>query len=621
MLIFSLRFCGNVWVRWSVIKHLLLFLAAFLGGAPHTWADDVFVHALSLHGIPHYRDGFTHFSYANPQAPKGGELKLASIGTFDTLNPFTLKGVAAEGAGQTFETLMTQSYDEPFSIYCWVCEGVSVASDRTSMTFQLRAEAKFSDGSPITADDVVTTFDKLKTEGHPFYRSYYRDVSRVEKLSPQRVRFTFANGDNAELPLIVGQLPVLSKKDLSARTFGDTTLSPLLGSGPYKISGMDVGRSLVLTRDATWWAKDLPINKGRYNFETIRYDYYRDATVALEALFAGRYDVRLENIAKNWATGYDAPQVKSGQIVKREFMNGNPSGMQGYVFNLRRPVFEDRAVREAIGLAFDFEWSNKNIAFGAYTRTNSYFENSDLGAIGLPTEAELALLEPFRAQLPPEVFTQEYMPPKTDGSGEPRENLRKAAQLLRDAGWLPEMGVLKKGDKFLAFEILVDSPSFERWTLPFIRNLQRLGIQTQLRVVDSAQYQARINDFDFDMTVTVFPQSLSPGNEQRDFWTSAKADVKGSRNLAGIKNPVVDALVDKLVAAKSRDELTVYTRALDRVLLWNYYVVPHWHVGVHRVAFWDKFGMPGVTPPYALGITDLWWAKDTSATQPAATAQ
>jgi len=563
---------------------------------------------LSMYGELKYGPGFTHFDYVNPAAPKGGNVKLAAIGTFDSLNPFILKGVPAAGISDTFETLMESSSDEAFSEYGLIAERVEVPADRSWVAFTLRPEARFHDGSPITADDVIWSFDTLKSKGHPFYRSYYSRVLRAEKVGPRQVRFSFGPGDNRELPLIVGQLPVLSKAYWSTHDFDKTTLDPPLGSGPYRVVAVEPGRSIVYQRVKNYWGAKLPVRTGRDNFDTIRYDYYRDTTVALEAFKAGQYDFREENIAKNWATGYSTPAVAAGLIRKEEIPNEVPTGMQAFVYNTRRPVFHDRRLREALGYAFDFEWTNKYLFYGAYTRTKSYFSNSELAAHGPPTPAELRILDPFRGQEPEAVFTTAYEPPKTDGSGEIRDNLIQAFRLLKAAGWtVKDMRLVNaRTGAPMQFEILLADPAFERVTLPFVRNLARLGIQARLRTVDTAQYQNRIDNFDFDMTVASWPESLSPGNEQIDNWTSARAAVPGSRNLAGIRDPVVDGLVDLVIAAPDRQSLIDRTRALDRVLLWGQYVIPQWHITSFRVAYWDKFSRPAIAPKYALGF-DTWW--------------
>jgi len=570
-------------------------------------------HGFAMHGDLKYGPGFAHFEYVNPRAPKGGEVRLAAIGTFDSLNPFILKGIPAAGLGEVFDTLTVGAADEPFSQYGLVAETIETPADRSWVAFTLRRGARFHDGSPITADDVVWTFETLKRKGHPFYRAYYRHVLRAEKAGERRVKFVFERGDNRELPLIVGQMPVLSRAYWAGRDFEKTTLEPPLGSGPYRVETVEPGRSITYRRVRDYWGAGLPVNVGRDNFDVIRYDYYRDTTVALEAFKAGHYDFRQENVAKHWATAYTGPAVSQGLIRREEIPHEVPTGMQGYVFNERRPLFRDRRVRWALAHAFDFEWTNKHLFYGAYTRTRSYFSNSELAARGLPSPEELRVLEPLRGLVPEEVFTREYVPPTTDGSGNIRENLRIALDLLRQAGWqVRGQRLVDAQGRPFEFEILGNDPSFERVHLPFVRNLERLGIVARVRTVDSAQYQTRLDTFDFDMTVAVWGQSLSPGNEQRDFWHSESADVPGSRNLAGIKDPAVDRLVELVIQAPDRPSLVARTRALDRVLLWGHHVIPHWHIRAWRVAYWDKFARPAVAPKYALGF-DTWWvdpAKD-----------
>jgi microcin C transport system substrate-binding protein len=573
------------------------------------------VHALAMHGEPKYKADYTHFEYTNPDAPKGGALKLSAIGTYDSLNPFIVKGTPAAGMlylGQSFvyDSLMEQSYDEPFSMYCLLCETVEMPKDKTWIVFNLRKEAKWADGQPVTADDVVWSFKTFFEKGSPFFKAYYGDVKDVVAESPTRVKFTLGNGKNAELPLIISQLAVLPKHFWEGKVFDETSLAIPLGSGPYKVGRVTAGHSIQYVRDPNYWGKDLPVNKGRFNFDTINYDYYRDADVALEAFFAGEYDVREENTAKLWATAYNAPPIKDGRITKQEIPHNRPAGIQGWLYNLRRPQFQDAKVREALAYAFDFEWSNKQVAFGTYKRSRSYFSNSPLGATGLPQGKELEILEPYRGKIPEEVFTAEYNPPKTDGSGNNRANLREATRLLEEAGYkLGQDGIRAKGGVKLQFEIIDSNPAFERWTLPFIQNLQRIGVKANFRTIDAAQYQNRMNDFDFDMTVLTIAQSDSPGNEQRDFWASDKADMKGSRNYIGIKNPAIDAIVEDLIKAQSEEDLTAYCHALDRVLQWNYYLIPHWHNDKWRLAWWNKLQRPeklsGLTP----AISDTWWKK------------
>jgi len=583
----------------------LLGLSSILATAPVVGTP---VQGIALHGQPKYGPDFQHFDYVNPNAPKGGEARFADIGSFDTFNPFNIKGQAAAGVGQLFESLLTGSADEPFSEYGLIAESVDVPEDRGSVTFALRSQTKFHDGSPITADDVLFSFETLKTKGRPHYRFYYANVAKAEKLGERQVKFTFAPGENRELPLIMGQMPVLSKKYWQDRDFNATTLEPPVGSGPYRIERFEPGRFIVYKRDENYWGKDLPVNRGRDNIDRLRYDYYRDVTVALEAFKAGAYDLRVENVAKQWATGYDFPALSKGWVKKETFSNQLPSGMQGFVFNLRRPLFQDARVRRALAYAFDFEWSNRNLFYSQYTRTRSYFDNSELAARGLPSPEELTVLEPLRAQLPPEVFTAAYEPPTASDGEQVRANLQKALQLLQEAGWTFQGRKLvntKTGEPF-RFELLLSEPTWERIALPFARNLERLGIEMNVRTVDSAQYENRERTFDFDMVVNVWGQSLSPGNEQREFWSSAAAEQPGSRNLAGLKNPAIDRLVDQVIAAPDRAGLVARVRALDRALQWNFLVIPHWHIPYARIAYWDKFGYPTATPLQGVQL-DAWW--------------
>ncbi len=567
-------------------------------------------HGIAMHGEPKYGPDFAHFDYVDPEAPKGGTVRLSAIGTFDTLNPYTLRGVSATGLGYLFETLMTSSLDEAFTEYGLIAQSVEVPEDRSWVAFTLRPEARFHDGRPITAEDVIWSFETLRAKGDPFYRAYYANVATAEAQGERKVKFTFEPGDNRELPLIMGQLPVLPKHYWEGREFEKTTLEPPVGSGPYRIESFEPGRSITYVRDPDHWGRDLPVMRGLHNFERIRYDYYRDSTVALEAFKAGTVDFRAENNSKLWASAYDVPQVRNGQIVLLTVPHEIPTGMQGFALNLRRPPFQDAKVRQALAYAFDFEWSNKNLFYGQYSRTDSYFSNSELAARGLPEGEELAILEQFRGRIPEEVFTTPFAPPATDGSGNNRENLRKAAQLLKEAGWSVREGRLvnAQGEPF-EFEILLSSADFERIAQPFARSLERLGIEARIRTVDPAQYQNRMETNDYDMTVEVFGQSLSPGNEQRDFWGSASADIPGGRNTLGIKDPVVDELVNLVIAAPSRESLVARTRALDRVLLSGHYVVPHWHIRSFRVAFWNMFGRPDRFPKYGFAF-DAWWVDE-----------
>nr|CAM76129.1 Bacterial extracellular solute-binding protein, family 5 [Magnetospirillum gryphiswaldense MSR-1] len=438
-------------------------------------------HGLAMHGTLKYPSDFTNFDYVNPNAPKGGELRLADQGPFDSLNPFITKGQTPDGAALPFDTLMDSAADEPFSEYGLIAETVETPPDRSWVIFTLRPQARWHDGQPITADDVIFSLETLRTKGAPHYRFYYAGVDKMEKLGARRVKFSFKPGDNRELPLILGQLPILPKHYWQGKTFDETTLVPPLGSGPYRVGKFEPGRFITYERVADYWAKDMPTQRGRYNFDRIRYDVYRDATVALEALKAGEYDLRLENESKKWATGYsDWDAVKTGKAVLREFRHAMPSGMQGYAFNLRRPLFSDVRVREALAQAFDFEWANRNLFYGQYARTNSYFDNSELAAKGLPVADELALLEPLRAQVPPQVFSQEYQSPPTDPNLGIRPNLRRAVALLEQAGWQVVDGKLvDAGGQPFRFEILLNSPAFERITLPFARNHETPGHRRQ----------------------------------------------------------------------------------------------------------------------------------------------
>lgn len=570
-------------------------------------------HGLALHEDLKYGPDFTHFEYVNPEAPKGGEMRLAEIGTFDSLNSFILRGTAPAGLGMTFDTLTVQSQDEPFSGYGLVAESIQVPEDHSWVAFALRPQARFHDGSPITAEDVIFSLEALQSKGHPFYRAYYANVTKAEMVGPHQVQFHFGGPENRELPLIVGQMPILSKAYWQDREFDRTSLDVPLGSGPYRVAQVDPGRSITYERDPGYWGADLPVNRGRHNLHRIRYEYFRDANVALEAFKAGQYDFRQENVARLWATGYDGPALRQGRIRMEEIPHELPTGMQGFVFNTRREIFQDPLVREALAQVFDFEWSNQNLFHGAYTRTRSYFSNSELAFVGLPSPEELKILWPHRERLPEQIFTQEFHPSVTDGSGNIRKNMRSALDLLAQAGWevSPREWKLRQtsSKKSMEFEILLNNSVFERVCLPYVRNLERLGITVRVRTVDPTQYQNRINDFDFDMTVGLFSQSLSPGNEQRDFWASDAAHTPGSRNIAGVRDPVVDELVDLVISAPDRASLVTRTRALDRVLLWGHYVVPHWHSRVFRVAYWDRYARPEITPKYGLAL-ESWWARE-----------
>ncbi|MFP4313366.1 MAG: extracellular solute-binding protein [Alphaproteobacteria bacterium] len=571
-------------------------------------------HAVAMHGSVKYPPDFTHLDFVNPDAPKGGTLTQHVIGTFDSLNPFIVKGTPTAGmsfirSSLVYESLMQNAWDEPFSLYGIIAESIELPEDRSYVAFKLREEATWHDGKPVTAEDVKWTFETLREHGSPFFKAYWGDVSQVTIQGPKSIRFDFSSVGNAELPLIIAEMAVLPKHFWEGKEFNKSSLEKPLGSGPYKVGKVDPGRSIEYVRADEWWGKDLPFWRGQYNFDRLVYDYYRDSNIALEAFFAGEYDVREENTAKLWASAYDAPPVQQGKITKEEIENGRPAGMQAFIMNTRRAVFADKAVREALAFAFDFEWSNKQFAYGAYTRTNSFFENSELASSGLPSEDELQILDRYRGQIPEEVFTETYQAPVTDGSGNARQNLRQAQKILEEAGWtLGDDGIRSKDGVRLEFEIIDTNPVFERWVLPFIQNLKRIGVEANFRIIDTAQYQNRMTEYDFDMTLGGFGQSSSPGNEQRDFWGSAKADMPGSRNYIGIKDPVIDEMIEGIIKAENRQDLITKVRAMDRVLLHGHYVIPMWHYPKWRIAYWNKIERPENLSPISPLIANTWWA-------------
>jgi len=573
-------------------------------------------HSISLIGTPKYPADFKHFDYVNPDAPKGGSVRMADIGSFDSLNPILYKGEAAGGLGLIYETLMTDSLEEPSTSYGLIAEWESYPPDFSSVTFKLRDEARWHDGTPITPEDVVYSLDVNK-EANPRLALYYKNVSKAEVTGPNEVTFTFDVKGNRELPMIMGQLTILPKhywtgKDANGKQRDPlkTTLEPPLGSGPYRIKQVSPARSITYERVPDYWGKDLPVNRGQWNFDEIRFDYYRDVTVAFESFKAGNLDYHQETSAKNWATAYDFAAVRNGWVIRQEVPIKSAQSMQCFVLNLRRPQFQDRRVRQAFNLAFDFEWANKNLFFGQYQRVGSYFEGTELAAPkALPQGRELEILNEVKDQVPPEVFTKVHENPVNDTPDAFRGNLRKAMQLLKDAGYEVKDGALTntKTGQPLTVEFLLVSPLFERIVQPYMRNLERLGIKTRLRMVDSAQYTRRLDGFDYDIVVGNFAQSNSPGNEQRDFWGSDAAGRNGSRNLIGINDPAIDKLVDKVIFAKDREELVAATRALDRVLLWNDYVVPQWFAPKVRIAYWNRYGQPKTLPALTPGFLQVWW--------------
>ena len=584
----------------------VLALAALLVAAAPVLAEPR--HGLSAFGVLKYPPGFSHFDYVNPDAPKGGRLSMIGTAgriTFDSFNNFILKGDPAQGLGLLFDSLMTRAFDETDAIYGLVASSAEVAPDGKSVVFHMRPEAKFADGSPVTAEDAVFSFETLKEKGHPSLALPLRDVTKAEALDPHTVRYTFEGDLTRDLPLIAATLPLLSKAYYTEHPFKQTSLDRPLGSGPYKIADFKPGTYVTYKRRPDYWAKDLNVNRGRFNFDELRYEYYRDRTLELEGLLSGIFDLREEFTSVNWATSYNVPAVKDGRLIRLTLPDDSPSGAQGFFINTRRDKFKDPRVREALGLAFDFEWSNKNLFFGLYDRTHSFFQNSDMMAVGPPSAEELKLLEPFRDRLPQEVFGKPYLPPVTDATGRNRENLRRAKELLNAAGFTDYQD---PGDgKVLDVEILTFSPSFERIINPYVQNLKKIGINASLRRVDPAQYERRMKTFDFDVTTQRYTMNLTPSVELKSFWGSEAAGIDGSFNLAGISDPVVDALIDKVVAAKTRDELVTATRAVDRVLRTGHYWVPHWYKASHNLAFWNKFSRPSIKPKYDRGVITTWW--------------
>lgn len=567
-------------------------------------------HAIALHGDVKYGPTFTHFDYVNPDAPKNGEVILATIGSYDSFNSFISEGITPSGLGLIYDTLTTQSLDEPFTEYGLIAESIEVPADNSYVQYTLHNSAHWHDGVAITADDVVFSFETLLST--PFYQSYYENVTAVEKIDNSIVRFIFGGETNNELPLIMGQLTIIPKHYWEERDFTKTTLEPPLGSGPYKIANFDAGRSIVYERVKDYWAKDLPVMVGQYNFDEIRYEYFRDSDVAIEAFKAGEYDFRAENISKEWATAYNIPAKEQGHLIQELVPNESGEGMQAFYINTRLSKFSGPKVREALSYAFDFEWTNKNLFFGQYTRTNSFFANSELASSGIPEGKELEILEPFRENLPEQLFTEPFTLSQTDGSGNARANLRTARKLLKEAGWEVENGKLTNttNGETMKIEFLLRQPTFERVVAPFIQNLERLGIEASQRTIDSSQWVNRVLEHDFDIVILTRTQSLSPGNEQRNYWSSKAADISGSWNFAGITDPVIDELIEQVISAPDRETLVAATHALDRTLLWGHYVVPQWYISGDRIVYWNKFGKPETKPKFALGFLNTWWVDE-----------
>lgn len=583
------------------------------GAAPRVWK-----HGLSLFGDLKYPEGFKHFDYVNANAPKGGVVRMTAFGTFDNFNPVVagVKGSIAAGIELITDTLFTTAMDEVAVGYGLLAEAVSFPPDYSSVTYRLRANAKWHDGMPVTVEDVLFSLNSYKTH-HPFYSAYYRHVVKAEKTGEHEVTFTFDSPGNRELPQIVGEINILPKhwwegtdKSGRKRDISATTLEPPLGAGAYRIKDFTPGRSVVYERVPGYWGKEVNVNIGRDNFAELRFEYFRDATVMIEAFKADAIDWRTENSALSWATAYDFPAIRDGRAIKEEFAINSSGGMQAFAFNTRREKFTDPRVRRAFNYALNFEDLNKQLFFGQYKRVNSYWEGLELASSGLPQGEELAILETVRDKVPPEVFTATYSNPVNGSPEDVRNNLREATRLLRDTGYevRNQKLVYAKTGEPLTVEVLIEQPNWERIVLPYKPWLERLGIQMTLRRVDDAQYENRLRNWDYDMIVTTWSQSLSPGNEQRNYWTSQAADRQGSRNYVGIKNPAVDALVDRVIFAKSRAELVAATKALDRVLLWNHYVVPQWTYGKVRSVRWDRFGRPEILPKYGNGaFPTIWW--------------
>lgn len=594
----------------KLIKQLFVTFILFQFIAIPAYADS----SMAMGYTPKYQNDFKHFDYIDPDAKKGGKLALYGFGTFDSLNPFILKGISAGSLGQlVFETLTEKSLDEPFSVYGLLADDIQLAKDKLSVTYRINKKARFSDGSSITAKDVKYSVDLLLSDrAHPQYRFYYADIKSIKILDKYRIRFNFKKA-NPELHLIIGDLPVFSKKWVGTQSFDKLTEAKPISSGPYTVESYDLGKTVIYKRNPDYWAKDLPVRKGMYNYDKIVIKYYKDQTVALEAFKAGEFDFFAENHSKRWARDHNGPKYDSKEIVKQVLTQKNNAGMQGFILNTRRELFKDKNVRRAVTLAMDFEWSNKHLFYNQYTRCESFFSNSELASSGLPEGDELKLLNKYRQQLPAELFTNEWHAPSTKKPSSLRHNLRQASRLLKQAGWSVKNGQLvdKKG-KLFSFEVLLIQKGFERIIAPFARNLKRLGINVNYRTVDASLYQRRIDKYDFDMVVSSFPASQSPGNELFSMFHSSAAIKKGSRNLPGINDPVVDALIEKIVASESRKDLVIATRALDRVLLFGEYMVPNWYINVHRVAYWTKFGKPKTTPLYYdpnNWMIKSWWLK------------
>jgi len=595
--------------RWRLVAALIVAFGA-AGGVSAAGAEPQ--HAIAMHGAPAMPETYTAMPYVNADAPKGGRLIQGVLGTFDSLNPMIVKGLALpQIRGYVIEGLMARGYDEPFTLYGLIAESIETDDQRSFVTFNLNPKARFSDGKPVTPEDVVFSWQLLRDKGRPNHRTYYSKAKRVDITGPHAVRFDLSGSEDRELPLILGLMPVLPKHAIDVDRFEETTFSPPIGSGPYIVKQVDPGRSVTLARNPDYWGADLPINRGLWNFDEVRFDFYRDDNSYFEAFKKGLYDVRAEMDPTRWQTGYDTPAFRAGRFVKDVFQNGQPKGMNALVFNTRRPVFVDIRVREAIALLFDFAWINKNFFFDLQKRTASYFEGSELSAIGRPADdRERVWLKDYPGAVREDILDGRYAPPQTDGSGRDREVLKKALTLFSQAGYELDGTVLRKHDtgEALTFEILVTSRDHERLAITFARDLKRAGITVRIRTVDAVQFDRRRLTYDFDMIPYRWDQSLSPGNEQSFYWGSAAADVDGTRNYMGVRSPAIDAMIAQLLQAREREDFVFAVRALDRILISGFYVVPLFHLPDQWVARWTRIEHPTATPLFGY-LPEAWWEK------------
>ncbi|MCE7997869.1 MAG: ABC transporter substrate-binding protein [Rhodobiaceae bacterium] len=589
------------------------FLSAALLGLASTTVLAEPQHGIAMHGTPLHSSDFEHFSYANPDAPKGGDLKLAAIGSFDSLNPLIIKGISGGGVRDyVFESLMARAYDEPFSLYGLLAETIETPDDRSWVEFRVRDEARFSDGTPVTVDDVVFSLETLRDKGRPNHKYYYSKVAEIVRPDAQTVRFVFGPDGDREMPLIMGLMPIIPKHIYETRAFDETSLVPPVGSGPYVITEVEPGARLVYSRSPNYWGKDLPVNRGHYNFDRLIYDYFRDANASFEAFKAGLYDIRPEDDPTRWATGFDIPAVRDGRIELQSFTKATPSGMRALVYNTRRTVFSDPKVRAALGLVFDFEWVNTNFYYSAYKRTQSFYDGSELASTGRPaSDRERTLLAPYAGVVSDEILDSGYVAPISDGTARNRQNRRAAIKGLEAAGWVIKDGVMvdAASGQPLAFEITVATPEDQRLALNYADALKSIGVEGNVRYVDSSQYQQLRQTYDFDMIFNFWYASLSPGNEQSFYWGLDAADQDGTRNYMGVKEPAVDGMIEAMLAAREREEFVAAVRALDRVLLSGDYVIPLFYQPDQWVAHWARLKHPEETSLYGYKI-NTWWAEE-----------